>query len=792
MKQQKYFNAKENLALISSISKELNLNEKVVELLLSRGIDTKEKIKKFFSPSFSDFNNPFLLSGMKQATKKIIDAVNSKKRILIFGDYDVDGISATAIMLLTLKKLGTVADYYLPNRFVDGYGLTNEVIKKLKQQFNPELIITVDCGISCAKEVEFAKENGIDIIITDHHEIPEVIPSTIVINPKLKNQKYPFKELCGTGVALKVSQALIGNEESKEFLPIASIATIADIVSLTEENRAIVALGMELFESYLPVGIKMLLRESKISLKKVTSTDIAFKIAPKINSSGRMGEASDSLKLYLETDPVILKQQLVKINNYNTRRQQLCSKVFDDCVKKLKDINLSSERAIILYDPIWDSGILGIVCARLVETYNRPAFLFSLENGLLKGSARSLSDVNVHEILSSMQDILETFGGHKMAAGLCLKQEYFPEFCERVTNFIFNKVSEQAFNPITYYDLDMDENQITDKFLDDLEKLEPFGLNNSRPLIRISTNKAKIGALKNFTCHYNIAIGRICLVYFNCTEKYFSLKYAKQKNIIFEIQGKQGNQIKGIVKNFDGGFELDKSFSSTLDAYIFEQFRYLSNKEKCKINSYNKQQLIDLVAGCETNPFGTIFVTSKSETYRNFVSEYCSQNISELFVFNNSSDSGYNALYLYPTNLKIFKNYSKIVFLDPVMDRSYLSEIKRNTNGEIYIPEGQNFNKKLFTTLNLSRNAISDFFVKLKVFNNQTFSNLSHLYNSLTKITKISFNNFYVYFLVLEELGIISFEIDEIYTLKINDKTKTQLSNSKIYNLINYLKRVSK
>lgn len=792
MKQQKYFNAKENFALISSISKELNLNEKVVELLLSRGVDTKEKIEKFFSPSFSDFNNPFLLSGMEQATKKIIDAVNSKKRILIFGDYDVDGISATAIMLLTLKKLGTVADYYLPNRFVDGYGLTNEVIKKLKQQFNPELIITVDCGISCAKEVEFAKENGIDIIITDHHEIPEVIPSTIVINPKLENQKYPFKELCGTGVALKVSQALIGNEESKEFLPIASIATIADIVSLTEENRAIVALGMELFESYLPVGIKMLLRENKISLKKVTSTDIAFKIAPKINSSGRMGEASDSLKLYLETDPVILKQQLVKINDYNTRRQQLCSKVFDDCVKKLKDINLSSERAIILYDPTWDSGILGIVCARLVETYNRPAFLFSLEDGLLKGSARSLSDVNVHEILSSMQDILETFGGHKMAAGLCLKQEYFPEFCERVTNFIFNKVSKQAFNPITYYDLDMDENQITDKFLEDLEKLEPFGLNNSRPLIRISTNKAKIGALKNFTCHYNIAIGRIYLVYFNCTEKYFSLKYAKQKNIIFEIQNKQGNQIKGIVKNFDGGFELDKSFSSTLDAYVFEQFRYLSNKEKCKINSYNKQELIDLVAGCETNPFGTIFVTSKSETYRNFVSEYCSQNISELFVFNNSSDSGYNALYLYPTNLKIFKNYSKIVFLDPVMDRSYLSEIKRNTNGEIYIPEGQNFNKKLFTTLNLSRNAISDFFVKLKVFDKQTFSNLSHLYNSLTKITKISFNNFYVYFLVLEELGIISFEIDEIYTLKINDKTKTQLSNSKIYNLINYLKRVSK
>ena len=791
MKQQKYFNAKENFALISSMSKDLNLSEKVVELLFSRGIDTREKIEKFFSPSFSDFNDPFLLSGMKEATEKILCAVKEKKRILIFGDYDVDGISATAIMLLTLKKLGATAQYYLPNRFIDGYGLTVDVIKKLQEKFNPELIITVDCGISCAKEVEYAKENGIDIIITDHHEIPDVIPSTVVINPKLEKQDYPFRELCGTGVALKVSQALIGNE-SNEFLPIASIATIADIVSLREENRAIVALGMKLFEDYLPVGIKMLFKENKISLKKVTSTDIAFKIAPKINSSGRMGEASDSLKLYLETDPVILRQQIAKINDYNIRRQQSCTKVFDDCVRKLKNVNLSSERAIILYDESWDSGILGIVCARLVETYNRPAFLFSLEDGFLKGSARSLPDVNVHEILSSMQDILETFGGHKMAAGLCLKQEYFSEFCNRVTNFIFNKVSEQAFNPITYYDLDIEESQITDKFLEDLDKLEPFGLNNAKPLFRISTSKAKIGALKNFSCHYNISIGRLYLVYFNCSEKYFSLKYAKQKNIIFEIQNKQGNQIKGIVKNFDGGFELDKSFSSTLDAYIFEQFKYLSNKEKCKVNSYNKDLLIELVAGCEKNPFGTIFVASKSETYRNFVSKYCSENISELFVFNNSSDSGYNALYLYPTNLNIFKNYSNIVFLDPVMDQSYLSEIKKYTSGNIYIPNDKNFNKKLFTTLNLSRASITDFFVKLKTLENQNFSNLSHLYNSLSKTTKISFNNFYVYFLVLQELNIITLEGTESLTLKIDSKTKTQLANSKIYNLISYLKRVNK
>ena len=788
MKQQKFYNAKDNFALICDMAKQLNLDEKVVELLFSRGIDTKEKILTFLNPNRSQFNDPFLLNGMKEAKEKILSAIENKKKILVFGDYDVDGVSATAILIKLFEKLGASPNYYLPNRFIDGYGLTRETIDKVNKNFSPNLIVTVDCGISCHDEVEYAKSLGIDVIVTDHHEIPEQIPETIVINPKLEGQTYPFKELCGTGVALKLAQA-ISNSDCEEFLPIAAVATIADIVSLTDENRAIVSEGLKLFERFLPLGVKELLKDNKIPLKTINSTDIAFKIAPKINSSGRMGEASDSLKLYLTTNPAEIKTQIAKINEYNLKRQKACGKVFEDCVKMLETQNMASQPAIILSSKDWDSGILGIVCARLVETYNRPAFLFSEENGLLKGSARSLTDINVHEILSSMKDVLETFGGHKMAAGMCLKVEHFSLFKKNVNSFILNKVSPKAFLPISYYDLDIEQEQISDKFLEDLEKLEPFGLGNAKPLLKISTSSAKISSLKNFPCHYNILIGKLNLVYFNCLDKYFSLKYAKQKNIVFEIQNKQNGQIKGIVKNFNGGFELDKSFSSNLDAYCFEQLKYLNNTRKVQTKTYQEEDIIELLAECDSSAFGTIFVTTKSQTYRKFIETYSCENIFDLFVFNNSSDAGYNALYLYPTNLKIFKNYKKIVFLDGVLDSSYLAEIKNNSNGEIYLPKNSSFNKKIFASLNLSRQEIGNFFVKLKEFSGQTFSNLSHMYNSICKKVKISFVNFYAYVLILKELGIISFDETSLIELEIT-KTKSQLSNSKIFNALGAIKQL--
>ncbi|MDE6583745.1 MAG: single-stranded-DNA-specific exonuclease RecJ, partial [Clostridia bacterium] len=427
----KFFNKNADLSV--EYAKKFNVLPTTMYLILSKGLSTEQEIEDYLS--VGQLLDPFLIRNMKQLCERIHLAKQLGDKVLIFGDYDVDGISATAIMLKTLKKLGIDAQYYLPNRYVDGYGLTCDVIDKIEKKYAPDLIITVDCGISCEKEVKYAKEKGIEICVTDHHEIPEVLPDTIVLNAKIEGQDYPFRELCGTGLAYKISEALLGQKKAEEFLPIAAIATIADIVTLTGENRNIVKRGLKSLDK-LPVGLKLLFKENKLALSSVTSTDIAFKIAPKINSSGRMGDAGDSLMLYMTEDTAVALSYIDKIKKHNQKRQELSTKIMEDCEKAISKIDLSTKRVICLASKVWDQGILGIACARLVEMYNRPVFLFSQVGDTLHGSGRSIDDINIHELLSSMPDILETFGGHTMAAGLTLKRKNYEDFCNRVNSFV--------------------------------------------------------------------------------------------------------------------------------------------------------------------------------------------------------------------------------------------------------------------------------------------------------------------------------------------------------------------
>lgn len=786
MKQKKYYNHNFDVGLISDISQKLNLHEKVVELLFSRGLTTEEQIKNFLTPTEADFASPFLMSGMQEAVNQIFDAMNQNKKILIFGDYDVDGLSATAILIKTFQKLGKDVDYFLPNRFIDGYGLTNVVIDKLKAKFNPDLIITVDCGISCKNEVNYAKSLGIEMIVTDHHELPEEIPTCTVINPKIQNQEYSFRDLCGTGVAFKLSEALLGHQKATEFLPIAAIATIADIVSLTKENRAIVYFGLQLFDKYLPAGLKAMLAENKLQIKNICSTDIAFKIAPKLNAAGRMGEASDSLKLLLAENNAEIKTQLNKIAEYNNKRQIVCNECFADCVQMLKNVNLSNERAIILYNNKWDHGILGIVAARLVDAYNRPAFLFSEDDGVLKGSARSLLDINVHELLSSCSDILVTYGGHKMAAGLTLKKENFNEFCKKVNSFIFANVSPKAFQPISYYDIDIKLNDLCDKFFQDLQLLEPFGLDNANPLFRIVANDAMISPLKKFNQHFNISFSnKLNLIYFNCADKYFDLKYSKNKHFVFELQKERyKNEFKGVVKYFEGDFAFDNTFKDDLDAIELEQLRFLKFGNQINLFEYNDNDIINFVAK-EQNPFGTIFVTNKLLNYNEFIKKYCLDNIYEKFVFNNYSSGGFNAISLYPTDINLFKDYSKIVFLEPVLDKSYLAKISQISNAQIYIPQNGTFDKKLFAKIDTRREKIGEFYNALKSLNGKTCLNELHAFNRMSRLKRINFKNFHAYLMIFEELNLINIEQVDGYKITINNN-KTDLKNSKIYNYLNF------
>lgn len=773
----KFFN--KNSAFVEKFAEEFNVLPSTMYLIVSRGFSTREEISKFLS--VGTLIDPFLIKNMKELCDRIHLAKQMGDKVLIFGDYDVDGVSATAIMLKTLKKIGIKADFYLPNRYIDGYGLTCEVVDKIEKQFSPDLIITVDCGISCYKEVEYAKEKGIEIVVTDHHEIPEILPDTIVLNAKIEGQEYPFRELCGTGLAYKISEALLGQKKAEEFLPIAAIATIADIVSLTGENRNIVKKGLKSFDK-LPYGLKMLLKENKVSISNPSSTDIAFKIAPKINSSGRMGDAGDSLALYMNEDPVILKKYLDKIKQHNTKRQELSSKIMEDCENAIKKMDLSKTRVICLASKKWDQGILGIACARLVEEYNRPVFLFSLTGGTLHGSGRSIDDINIHELLSSLQDILETFGGHTMAAGLTLKREHYEEFCNRVNAFVFDKISDKVFIPIKYYDLELKTEDITDRFLKELELLEPFGCCNARPKFKISAENVEILPKKYSSAHCDIKIGDLQLVYFNFIKNYNALNFARYKSFIFEFQGDGKN---GVVSDFDFGSFISPNAHMLTYPLQYQQLLYKDDKQS-RFSYYPKSELLNFVANTQSEVFGTAFVAYSAYDFVNFSKDYSKENIYHIGVCDKNC-VGYNSLLLSPIGAEWTKNFRRIIFLSPVLDEGFVAKINEDSKAEIYIPMERELDKQRFVNIDLSRETFGKIFKILTSKNSLKCYSIFDIYQHKMN-GKVNFDTFYVAYLVFEELGLIKTQVDTFVNINQNKNIKKSLTESALYNKLLLLK----
>ena len=779
----KYFNKNADKTLY--FADKFKLSPRVAEIILSRGIDSEEKFEEFLNPSV--MHDPFLLKGMKELVDRVKLAKELKDRVLIFGDYDVDGVSATAIMLKALAQFGIKADYYLPNRYVDGYGLTNAVINKIANLFSPNLIITVDCGISCYEEVEYAKNLGIEIAVTDHHEIPEILPDGIVVNAKLPDQEYPFRELCGTGVAFKFAQALLGEKEAEQYLPIAAIATIVDIVSLVDENRTIVKRGLTLCNKYLPLGLKMMFKEYDISLDNPNSTDISFRIGPKLNASGRMGDASDSLKIYFENDPVKIKKDLKKIKDHNTKRQEICNKIYEDCEVALAKVNMKDQRVISLASRNWDKGVLGIVCSRLVEKYHKPVFLFAQEGDVLSGSGRSIDDINIHELLSSLQDILETFGGHSMAAGLTLKRKNYELFVQKINSFALNHISDDVFIPIEYYDQDIQEDEITLDFVKELSILEPFGCDNPKPKFKITAQDIEIVPMKKFPQHASIKIGKLNLTYFNFLNNRMKINFSRQKSFIFEFQN---DSIKGIVDSFDGGSFIVEDAYKKLNALKLNQIAINGNGE-AKYNLYPRSELLSFVGGTSLTPFGTCFVTYSCYEYVEFCKNYSTQNLYHFGIYEDK-EMGYNSILLCPKGIEWAKNYKKIIFLSSVINQEFLSALNKVCDGEIYLPIDKENDIRDFAGLDISRETFATIFRELSKVSGQIYDVFT-LYDKCDFLNKISFTSFYAAMLVFNQLKIVEiFEFDGLIKIKLDNSTKKELEQSEVYRNLMLLKETFK
>ena len=476
-----------NKELTVQIASKYGLSMLVAGILVNRGITQEEQIKIFLNPTRKDFYDPYLLQDMEIAVNKIIEIIESKGRILIYGDYDVDGITSIAVLKKFLDERGLNVDYHIPNRLNEGYGLKKETLEEIAKK-NYDLMITVDCGISAIEEVDFANELGIKTIITDHHETLDEIPKAIaVVNPKRRDNVYPFRGLAGVGVVFKLIQAIsikLGLEEREylKYLDLVCVGTISDIVPLVDENRVITKLGLKLVEVTKNIGLRELINISRY--KKIDSSTVSFGIAPRINACGRMGHAEEALKLFLTSNITEAKEITKKLEEYNQERQSIEKRIYTEALEQLKDEEEEEAKkdSIVLVSHNWHHGVIGIVASKLTEQFYKPSILLSIEDGEVKGSGRSIPGFDLHEALCKTSEYLEKFGGHEMAVGLTLKEANYDSFKKE-----FEKLVEESnvaeFVPIINIDGQLQSKDIKKEIAKEISILEPFGEANKMPLI---------------------------------------------------------------------------------------------------------------------------------------------------------------------------------------------------------------------------------------------------------------------------------------------------------------------
>lgn len=478
------YNNSDSAEISNKIQKLYNLNRPVAETLAKRiKID---EVLRFLKPDLNDLHDPFLLSGMKEAYMLINEHISLNHKITIYGDYDVDGITSTVILYKTLKKLGADVEYYIPERLTEGYGINSDAIDKIASN-GTKLIITVDCGITSVNEVLKAKKLGIDVIITDHHSVPDIIPeASVVINPHIKPSSYPFSDLAGVGVTFKLCMAFIG-KNAYDFLDIVCLGSLADIVPLTGENRIIVKYGLDLLNKTKNKGLNALINVSNLNNVSIDEYHVGYILAPRLNAAGRLKSATLCVKLLLTDDENEADEIAAYLNAENIKRQEIEKQILDEAIKKVEEtVDLKREKIIVLYSENWHPGVIGIVASKITERYSRPSILLSVQDGIGKGSGRSIKGFNLYEAIDYCSDCLIRYGGHEMAAGITIDINSISDFRTRINEYANKKLTEIDLIPFLVIDADLKDEDIEIETARQIRMLKPFGNGNPCPLFRLS------------------------------------------------------------------------------------------------------------------------------------------------------------------------------------------------------------------------------------------------------------------------------------------------------------------
>jgi single-stranded-DNA-specific exonuclease len=562
---------------IKKLSQRTGISEIIISILVNRGIKTEEEIVKFMNSNIENLYDPMLMKDMDKGTNIIKDAIEQRKKIVVYGDYDCDGIISTYILYSALLRCGAEVKYHIPDRITEGYGINSESIKHLKEQ-GYEIIITCDNGISAIEQIKFAKKLDMTVIVTDHHDIPFVtldsgnrefvVPEAdAVINPKQHECAYPFKMLCGAGVAFKFVQVLynkmnLPEEEVYNFMEYAAIGTVCDVVDLVEENRIIAKTGLNMLNSTLNVGIKALIKETSLEGKKLNSYHIGFVIGPCINATGRLESAVLALRLLLCNDEKEAEELAKRLHDLNTERQDMTIDSVNRIIEIIESSDMRKDKVLVVYKPDVHESIAGIVAGRLKEKYNVPAIVLTQGEKMPKGSGRSIEEYNMFEELIKCKDLIEKFGGHPLAAGLSIREENIDKLRKALNSKCL--LTDEEIIPKIRIDKQLPLNQVSYKLIEDIERLEPFGKGNSSPIFAeknvtifriyfIGKNKD----ILKFFCRPNGSFEKIEAICFDGGERF--------KAMILETYGEM--KLQQIMNNNPIDLKMDLIFSPSINEY---------------------------------------------------------------------------------------------------------------------------------------------------------------------------------------------------------------------------------
>ena len=461
----------------------------VSELLAARGISTVKEAEHFFHPSLRDLHDPFLMPDMDRAVARLNRAMGSKERIMVYGDYDVDGTTAVALVYKYLRNYYSNIDYYIPTRAEDGYGISRATIDMAAEQ-GVSLFIILDCGIKATDEVTYARERGIDFIICDHHVADDVLPpAAAILNPKLPGSTYPCPHLSGCGVGYKLMQGFavsngLSTSDLESMLDLVAVSIAADIVPMTGENRVLTHFGLKRINSNPNIGLRAIIRTCGLSGKEITISDVIFKIGPRINASGRMQSGKEAVDLLVSRDMTAALERALEIDRHNQERKELDKQITEEATALLdaRGDAVASHKSIVIYNKDWHKGIIGIVASRLTELHYKPTVVLTYANGLATGSSRSVQGFDVYAAVGASRDLLENFGGHTYAVGLSLREENIPEFTRRFEEYVAAHIKPEQLAPRIHIDAFLNFAEITPEFLTLLHKFNPFGPGNPKPV----------------------------------------------------------------------------------------------------------------------------------------------------------------------------------------------------------------------------------------------------------------------------------------------------------------------